>query len=638
MRLYGSFLAATLAFAALFSMNLRAQSALPPEVARHGYADLIIVNGKIVSMDDTGRNTNPGNIYEALAVKKDRIIALGTTGKVRSLADSNTTVIDLQGQMVIPGVIETHVHIFGDPALAAGMGIQSPDTGVSVRVQASRDIETTRLKVETALQDALGKVGRGDWVHIGIEANREERISRSQVFSWVTLGDFEPRERLDRLAPDNPVMIQVASRATVNSTAWTLMQGFFPELDEYYEVTLPDAPDAAEKGLIGVEGRVALQWEIWWRKHPTSLMAELMRRTLEVAASHGVTTFSSRLTHPRIMDSYAMLNREKKMPIRFAALMEGHRRPRDPDTIRQVYEMTGNLTGVGNDYFWIHGVASELWDSSFPQACLGPDLPAPPEIKRREMCPGPGKLYYDTLKNALASGWRLAGIHGVGSHGARIFIQMVESVMEETGMTVEDIRRLRLTLEHNEALGTKPDVIEGLKKYGIILSVHPNRLFRAPDYIRDYGPAAEQFMQPIKTWLDQGVKVVGQTHRYRNIGYIWTLPITRRIIDGKVVLPEEAIDRVTVLKMWTRWAAEYVMKEEDIGSLEAGKLADFVVLDGDLLTIPIEQFSHVRPQATVVGGQVRFLDAGYAQRLGMEPVGYQFPEGYEPWGEITPEY
>ncbi len=90
--------------------------------------------------------------------------------------------------------------------------------------------------------------------------------------------------------------------------------------------------------------------------------------------------------------------------------------------------------------------------------------------------------------------------------------------------------------------------------------------------------------------------------------------------------------------MWTRWAAEYVMKEEVLGSLEIGKLADFVVLDKDLLTIPIEEFSHVRPQATVVGGQLRFLDTGYAQRLGMEPVGYQFPEGYEPWGEFTPEY
>ena len=638
MRFYRSFLVVAFVFASLSPMHLRAQSALPREVAQHGYADLIVVNGKIVSMDDTGRNTNPGNIYEAMAIKKDRIVALGTTQRIQSLADSNTTVIDLQGQTVIPGVIETHVHIFGDRQLAAAMGLRFPDKGINVRVQASKDIETTRLIVETALQDALGKVQPGDWVLIGIDGNPAERISDSRVFSWVTLGNFEPRERLDRLAPDNPVMVQVASRATVNSTAWKIMQGFFPELDEYYKVTLPDAPDAVEKGLIGVEGRTSLQWEIWYRNHPLSLLADMMRRTLEIAASHGVTTFSSRLTHPRIMDVYSLLNREKKMPIRFAALMEGHRRPRDPDTIRQVYQMTGNLTGVGNDYFWIHGVASELWDSSFPQACLGPDLPAPPEIKRREMCPGPGKLYYDTLKNALASGWRLAGIHGVGSHGARLFIQMVESVMEETGMTVEDIRNLRLTLEHNEALGTPPDVIEGLKKYGIILSVHPNRLFREPDYIRDYGPEAEAFMQPIKTWLDQGVKVVGQTHRYRNIGYIWTIPITRRIIDGKVVLPEEAIDRVTVLKMWTRWAAEYVLKEEDIGSLEVGKLADFVVLDGDLLTIPIEQFSHVRPQATVVGGQVRFLDTGYAQRLGMEPVGYQFPEGYEPWGEITPEY
>ena len=300
--------------------------------------------------------------------------------------------------------------------------------------------------------------------------------------------------------------------------------------------------------------------------------------------------------------------------------------------------MTGNLTNVGNDRFWINGVATELWDSSFPQACLGPDVPAPPEIKRREMCPGPGKLYYDTLKNAIKAGWRLAGIHGVGSHGVRLFIQMAEDAMRESGRPVEDLRQLRLTVEHAEALGQPPDVMEGLKKYGMIVSVHPPRLFREPDYVRDYGPEVQRFMQPIKSWLDQGVKVVGQMERYRNVGYVWTIPMTRKIIDGKVVLPEEAIDRVTVLKMWTKWASEYVMKEDDLGSLEVGKLGDFVVLDQDYLTIPIEQIPDIRPQMTVVGGKIEHLEAGFARNLGLEPAGYQFPDDYEPWGEYVPEY
>ncbi len=622
---------------ALMAVRSEAQS-LPPEVARHGYADMIVVNGQIISVDDGGLNQSPGNIYEAMAVKNSRVVALGTSERIRTLANGDTEVVDLRGQTVIPGIVESHVHIFGDPQVTAQMGLRSPDKGVNVRVIADRNIENTRLRVENAIRENLSRVQPGEWIRVGIEANPEQRLSRSQVFSWVTLGDFEPRERLDRLAPNNPVIVQVASRATVNSAAWTLMQDYFPELEDYYQTALPDVNDSPEKGVIGVEGMVALQWEIWWGQAPLTLLADMMRRTLEVAAGHGITTFSSRLTHPRLMDTYAMLNREGQMPIRFAALMEAHRRPRDSDTVRQVYQMTGNLTGVGNDYFWINGVASELWDSSFPQGCLGPDVPAPPEIKRREMCPQPGKLYYDTLKNALSAGWRLAGIHGVASHGVRLFLQMVDSVVEETDMTVEDIRKLRLTVEHAEALGNKPDVIEGLKKYGIMVSVHPPRLFRTNDYLRDYGPQVEEYMQPIKSWLDAGVRVVGQMERYRNVGYVWTIPMTREIIDGKVVLPEQAIDRVTVLKMWTKWAAEYVMKEGELGSLEIGKLADFVVLDKDYLTIPVNQIPEIRPQMTVVGGEVRYITPEYALSLDRDVVGTRFDANYKPWGPYIPEF
>ena len=135
---------------------LRAQ-ALPAEVAQNGYADTIAINGKIISVDDAGYNNNPGHIYQAMAIKKDRIMALGTTELIRTLADSHTWVLDLAGQTIIPGVIESHVHIFGDPQFAAQMGLKGADHDVNV--VAGKDIEATRLKVETAIKDIVAKSG-----------------------------------------------------------------------------------------------------------------------------------------------------------------------------------------------------------------------------------------------------------------------------------------------------------------------------------------------------------------------------------------------------------------------------------------------------------------------------------------------
>ena len=624
-------------FAILWASSLlRGQSVLPPEVVEHGYADTILVNGKVVSMDDAGLNDSPGHIYEAIAVKRDRIIALGTSERIRTLAHSGTTVIDLGGRFLIPGIIETHAHLYGNAALGNQMGLQTPDRGINLTVQAGRDIETTRLRVENALREALPKVQPDDWVMVGITPNPQEGVSSNRVFSWVYDGEFEPRERLDRIAPDNPVKVQVASRANINSKGWEVLEKYLPNVSEYVEEVM-EQPNAVEMGLVTVGTMTALTWDIFYRNKPVSLTAELIRRNLEIAAAHGVTTFSSRIPHPRIMDGFSLLNREKKMPVRFASLYEVHRRPAAPDTTRNFYRMTGNLTGFGNDYLWIHGVASELWDSSFPQVCLGPDIEAPPEIKAREKCPQSGEMYWDALRNAMESGWRLAGVHGVGSHGVRLFMQMIEEAMENTGMTAEDVRQLRPTVEHATAISKKPDIIAGLKKYGIMVSAGPPRFLRYPDYLEDYGPAIDSFILPLRTLLDQGIKVVGQNHTYRSIGYYLTVFITREV-GGKVLGPEERLDRVTVLKMFTNWASEYVMKENDLGSLEVGKLADYLVLDKDYLTIPVAEIPTIRPQMTVVGGKTQYLNEDFARSLGVEPVGYQFQADYSPWDRSRSEF
>ena len=89
--------------------------------------------------------------------------------------------------------------------------------------------------------------------------------------------------------------------------------------------------------------------------------------------------------------------------------------------------------------------------------------------------------------------------------------------------------------------------------------------------------------------------------------------------------------------MWTRWAGEYVLREIDLGSLETGKLADFVILDRDYFTIPIDDFPAIVPLMTVVGGKTGFLHRNFAQELRLQPVGYQ-PETPRPWDRTESDW
>lgn len=170
-------------------------------------------------------------------------------------------------------------------------------------------------------------------------------------------------------------------------------------------------------------------------------------------------------------------------------------------------------------------------------------------------------------------------------------------------------------------IGNPPDVIAGFKKYGFILSVGPRFFGEVEEAIRDYGEKAREFVLPIKTWLNEGITVVGQMDSTRlsenfNLFTNTYQLVTRKAFNrsgfvddealrtAKVYLPEEAIDQVTALKLWTTWAAEYILAENNLGTLEPGKYADFVVLDRDYFTIPIDETLKIRVVMTGLNGNI----------------------------------
>ena len=266
---------------------------------------------------------------------------------------------------------------------------------------------------------------------------------------------------------------------------------------------------------------------------------------------------------------------------------------------------------------WLNGMCNEVWDSIYNEVCMGPDMPnASAELKARERCPSPGTKPWESFREAIVHGWRPVQGHATSSHGARLYIQMLEQAMDEANLSVEYIRNLRTTLEHNILMGNVPEIMDKIKQYGIMINVNPGMLRDVPENIRDYGEELRKFAMPVKTWINDGVRVTFEAAGMDFWTPIYTL-VTRKIElrqpvgappssgRGETVelLPEEGIDRVTGLKMATIWASEYMMAEDTVGTLEPGKYADFAVLEKDFFTVPVEEILDMQVIATGLNGE-----------------------------------
>ncbi|MEE2822634.1 MAG: amidohydrolase family protein [Acidobacteriota bacterium] len=599
-------------------------SQLPPDVAKYGYADTIFVNGKVVSMDDISNSTSPGNIYQGIAVKHDKIMKLGTTQEIRSVAGPDTQVFDLKGRTIIPGIIESHSHMYGRAVqLLDRLGFKYPPENVYMaRATADpNDLEKTQAIMRDAIKDAVTKVDPGDWIVLNLGRHPDE--PKLQLQLWGDTRRLTNRRTMDEWAPENPVLLRPGHRGNINSKALEILDDFFPGYSASIHETMHGdviGENIPEIGWVGSQEMSVITWELFLEQLPLNTLAQAIKIISEEATTKGITTFSSRIQFPKIMSGYATLAGLGQMPIRFSAHYEIHRLPTDPQQTRQIYRRTGVLQGIGDDYLWIDGVASERWDSRYPESCTGPDTVAPPHIKAREVCPQPGELPWDTLENAAKAGWRLAGIHMCGSESTRAFFRMIDQAREVNGWTMQDVRDMRMTGEHCNLIGKQPDIIKKLTDYGMILSCGPDLVSESPAWIRDYGEQIEPFMLPFKTWIESGVKLVGQHYGSTPpFNKLWQA-VTRQH-DGVVWQPSERIDRVHALKMWTSWASEYILKQDKLGTLEVGKFADMVVLDRDYFTISVDDILKVRTPMTMVGGKIEQLQELLAKDFGREAIG-----------------
>ncbi len=592
---------------------------LPLLVARQGYADLVLTSGKIATMDDRSSLPNtPGNIVEAMAIKGKRIMALGSNAQMRILAGPETRFVDLANKTVIPGLVATHFHLYGNAARQYGPGQGLVDPSIKLTVTAETTAEATAGKVRDTLINAIRvqNIPKGKWITVSLLENENNAIGTT--FTWVYKGNLN-RRQWDNATPDNPVAVKTGgTHPLFNEAAMDAFIEIFPDFNE--SVDLENGPNSAMDGYVGVPGMDALSWEFWWKDEPLEKLSETLRLFGTDLQKLGITTVATRIVAPRIVAAYNRLNRQAQMPHRLAYYIESQRgRHFGLRFTREFYKAAGAPWTDhvnGGEMLWLNGMCNEIWDSIYNEVCLGDDVPAPADIKSRERCPAPGTKPWESYKAAILSGWRPAQAHGTSSHGARLYIEMLEEAMREGNLSVEYIRGLRTTMEHSFLLGNVPDVMAGIKKYGIIINVTPSHLARVPGVLEAYGEKLEPFIMPVKTWIENGHRVTFEATGSDFWTPIYTL-MARRIqkqgTDQWVeLLPEQGIDRVTALKMATTWASEYMLAEDTVGTLEPGKFADFAVLEKDFFTVPIEEIPNMNVIMTGLSGEIVHDSTGLA--------------------------
>jgi predicted amidohydrolase YtcJ len=159
-------------------------------------------------------------------------------------------------------------------------------------------------------------------------------------------------------------------------------------------------------------------------------------------------------------------------------------------------------------------------------------------------------------------------------------------------------------------------------RLGVSFSCAPKYIQNAPGVSKAYNERMAQTMiVPVGAMVKAGVKVVYEADRDN---YTWDdleILLTRKDRQGKVWGEQDKVDKATALRMITRWAADYVLKGNKLGSIENGKLADMVVLDRDYMTIPADDVSTLRPQVTIVDGKIVFLTPAFSAEQNLKPAG-----------------
>jgi predicted amidohydrolase YtcJ len=576
---------------------------LPPEVAH--YADIVFYNGSVLTMD---QDQPPFTVTEALAVRDGKILAVGDDDRILPMAGPNTQRMNLEGKALMPGIIDTHAHLY-EYAI-----YKHPREYQSILIRGLRQPGSRYATVrwgtpEIALADlrrAAETASPGDWIFTMFTTDVNADMTRPKA-----LLEFN-RHDLDSAVADHPLFVitgLVGSSGIANTKLLDIITATYGEDVSGYERDDQGVLTGRISGAIGETVNEELVPQV-----APELVAPLFKREMDEWVALGVTTTSSRLGGSYIT-TYAWMDRQGQLPLRLAY---SHEIGRLNPFLERYLRRFGGIQGHGTDRMWMIGISIGNPDGDPPGAPHGrggENCTTLTKLRKIELdaygaeggClwDEPGDPSFEAPAIANRYGYRISGVHNIGDKAVVLSLDAYEKANQE-----ESIMGKRFAVDHG--LMISQDNIKQAATLGVTWSLQPFMIYNlAPMVAQVWGEeVAQRWTMPTKSLIDGGVKPTYGADRWADPlrQPMWNLEVlvTRLAANGKVYGPREKVDRATVLLMMTRWGSEYVLREQELGSLEPGKLADLIVLDKNPLdsSVPDEDLSEIQVLITLIGGEV----------------------------------
>jgi predicted amidohydrolase YtcJ len=565
----------------LMSLTSLARSADEPQ----GPADLIVHHAKVITVDEKFR------IAQAVAVKDGHILAVGDNEPILKLKGPNTRLIDADGRAVLPGLYDSHVH----PLSAALSELRQP-----VPVLNSLKDVFAHIKKQAP------KTPEGDWI-----------VIRYAFPTRLDEGRFPTKAELDEAAPKHPVLYHAGPAGIANSMGLKVSGVTKDTPNPSGGVIVKDEtgkPTGMLRNAYGVLKGLPKEDEAATDAEKRTAVKKLFA----LYTARGLTSIADRNAGRGALDLYLSLRDRDELTVRINVARSFDPLGTREEVARRFEDLhgkdgKGGPTGVGDDWVRI-GPIKIFMDGGMLNGTAYMRQPWPKgdtyqitEDRYRGLLFIPQEQLRIVVEEAIKQKWQVTA-HTAGEGAMDELLDAYEFTNRTT-----PIKDLRFCITH--ANFPSENNLQRCKRLGVCADVQPIWLYKDGDTVNKVlGKERMRWFHPYKSWLEYTTIGGGSDHMIKLDALEATNPwdpwlgmattLTRTTQRGLDLGQDECLTREQAIRLYTINNAYLNREEKTKGSLEAGKLADLIMIDRDILTCPAKDVANTQVLYTIVGGKV----------------------------------